>query len=181
MQEWERSMELEASKLDAKKINLLSKILRSFKCKHPLSLPVLPEVASRLVESIGSSRKVATSLEMGTRREIADWCCSSIFRHFCMLTRFSPGLLVDCKIRNCAVGLLYLMRQGIIMHGVVLLPKIAQLRHILPLENHLPIIFGVRGKCITETENIVKSTLKGISRKELELCGVTGVDTKIRA
>jgi RNase P/RNase MRP subunit p29 len=63
------------------------------------------------------------------------------------------------------------------MHGVVVLPKLHRLREILPIESHLQTIFGVKGKCITETENTVKAVMRSVDRESLKGFGVAGVDT----
>lgn len=65
------------------------------------------------------------------------------------------------------------------MHGVVVLPKIDRLQQVLPIESHLPGMFGIKGKCITETENIVKIVLRSASRADLEEYGVACVETRL--
>lgn len=53
------------------------------------------------------------------------------------------------------------------------------LQGILPLENHLDIFFGVKAKCITETENVVKIVLRSISKQQLVDAGVAHVACKL--
>lgn len=50
---------------------------------------------------------------------------------------------------------------------------------ILPLENHLGIIFGVRAKCITETENVVKIILRNITKQQLINAGIAHVACRL--
>jgi RNase P/RNase MRP subunit p29 len=53
----------------------------------------------------------------------------------------------------------------------VVLPKLQMLHATLPLETHLPSMFGMKGKVITETENTIKQVLKNLSINELVVYG----------
>lgn len=53
------------------------------------------------------------------------------------------------------------------------------LESLLPLENHLDVFFGVKAKCITETENVVKIVLRSISKQQLVDAGVAQVAFKL--
>ena len=53
------------------------------------------------------------------------------------------------------------------------------LEQILPLENHLGVLFGVRAKCITETENVVKIILRNISKQQLVNAGIAHVACRL--
>jgi hypothetical protein len=57
------------------------------------------------------------------RERVATWCAGKIVRHVRLLNWLSPGAVGDCRLRSYTVGLLYLMRQGISAHGVVVLPR----------------------------------------------------------
>jgi hypothetical protein len=51
------------------------------------------------------------------------------------------------------------------------LPRLHILHNTLPLETHLSHVFSIRGKVITETENMVKQVLKSLSPSELVVYG----------
>lgn len=53
------------------------------------------------------------------------------------------------------------------------------LEKILPLENHLDTVFGIKAKCITETENVVKIVLRSISKQQLVDAGVAQVACRL--
>ena len=89
------------------------------------------------------------------------------------------GIITEARLQNVTVGLLYLLRTGIIVHDMVVLPKLPILECILPLESHLGTFFGVRAKCITETENVVKIILRNISKQQLIDAGVAHVACKL--
>jgi hypothetical protein len=57
--------------------------------------------------------------------------------------------------------------------------KLQALESILPLESHLGNLFGVRAKCITETENVVKIILRHITKQQLISAGATQVACKL--
>jgi hypothetical protein len=68
-----------------------------------------------------------------------------------------------------------MIRQGIIVHELVVLPRLPNLDAVLPLESHLDVFFGVKAKCITETENVVKIILRNVTKQQLIDAGVARV------
>ena len=65
-----------------------------------------------------------------------------------------------------------MLRHGIIVHELVVLPRLPVLERILPLESHLDLFFGVKAKCITETENVVKIIFRSVTKQQLLDAGV---------
>lgn len=65
------------------------------------------------------------------------------------------------------------------MHELVVLPKLPILQQILPLEGHLDLIFNVKAKCITETENVVKIIMRGATKQQLINAGVATVACRL--
>ena len=106
-------------------------------------------------------------------------CSDIIHRHLCLINRVCRGVVTEAKLRSATVGLLYMIRQGIVVHEMVVLPRIQSLETLLPLENHLDLFFGVKAKCITETENVVKIVLRSITKQQLVDAGVTQVACKL--
>lgn len=98
-----------------------------------------------------------------------------IYRHMRLMNAMCKGVITEAKLRSAAIGLLYMLRQGIIVHELVVLPKLRRLEDILPLENHLDVLFGVRAKCITETENVVKIILRSVTKQQLLDAGVAEI------
>ena len=58
------------------------------------------------------------------------------------------------------VGLLYLMKQGLVFNNTQWLPKVQLLNECLPPENQLQTMFSISTKTICETENEVKRILR---------------------
>jgi hypothetical protein len=72
------------------------------------------------------------------------------------------------KMHGFVVGLLYLMRTGLIICGnVEIVPKIRELNDVLPSENHIKVVFKMSTKIMTEVENFIKMTVRRFSRDRL--------------
>lgn len=64
------------------------------------------------------------------------------------------------EVQRITVGLLYLMRCGVAVNGVVVLPQYTEMRKLLPPENTLLKSYGIHPKFITETENRLKFSIR---------------------
>ena len=64
------------------------------------------------------------------------------------------------EVQRLAVGVVYLMRSGVFMNGVVVLPRLKELNMLLPPEATLFDSYGVHPKYITEMENRLKFCLR---------------------
>lgn len=177
---WEKSINMERQKASAKK-------------KHAMTQQRLLSVGStntnsnktqsycKLVRQSFSAGRMANA-HMATKTErqrICEWCVDMIHRHMCLMNTMCKGVITEAKLRSAAIGLLYMLRQGIIVHDLVVLPRLRRLEDILPLENHLEVIFGVRAKCITETENVVKIILRSVTKQQLLDAGVSEVSCRL--
>lgn len=82
-------------------------------------------------------------------------CC----RIFHILAKHGMSIR-STEVQRLAVGILYLMRCGVAMDGIEILPSIRQLSNILPPEATLLNAYGVHPKYITEMENRLKFCLR---------------------
>lgn len=102
---------------------------------------------------------------------VVDTCA----REICMLMSIAYHKLRmptrPSDMRDCVVGLLFLMRTGITVHDVCVLPRLPLLRFALPIENMLPKIFGIQSKTVTDVENRYKMTIRQLSRQQLLAAG----------
>jgi len=64
------------------------------------------------------------------------------------------------EIQRLTVGVLYLMRTGVVFQNVYVLPRRTDICSLLPPETMLRSFFGVHPKCITEIENRLKFCLR---------------------
>lgn len=61
------------------------------------------------------------------------------------------------------LGMLYICTEGLEIMNVVILPRVAELRMLLPGDNKISVYFkalGVGTKCITDTSNLIHTSLK---------------------
>ena len=66
----------------------------------------------------------ATILPLHVRRQICNWCTETIHRHMRLINSICKGIITESKLQSATVGLLYLMRNGIVVHELVVLPKL---------------------------------------------------------
>jgi hypothetical protein len=84
---------------------------------------------------------------------------------------FATEMQMKIKIldyRNWTIGILYLMKNGISMHGVHVLPKISALQTLLPPESQLHRQYNFKCKNITDVENKMKLYLRDINVAQLQ-------------
>jgi hypothetical protein len=80
------------------------------------------------------------------------------------------------KMHGFVVGLLYLMRTGLVLCGnIEVIPKVDDLALTLPSENHVKVVFKMSTKIMTEVENFIKFTVKPLSRDKLVEMGFRAV------
>jgi hypothetical protein len=79
--------------------------------------------------------------------------------------------LKDGELQSVAVGLLYLMRTGVVFEDIAVLPAVSELGAYLPSENTLTRFFDIKSRTITESENRVKFSLRTATRERLLLAG----------
>lgn len=95
-------------------------------------------------------------------------CYSQATQELCQVCAVGiEGCLRDLRLpatpshrTNLIVGLLYLMKQGLVINNVQWLPKNGRLQRCLPHENCLERCFRLSMKLICETENEIKLTLR---------------------
>lgn len=174
-------------KLNTKKKSLMLKAMKVLKLarKSGEDLISIPEAVRLVACSLQGIRCSSysqgddTLLSSKTRESVSTWCSETIHRHLCLMNSVCDGIITETRLQNVTVGLLYLLRTGIIVHDIVVLPQLRILNDILPMESHLGTFFGVRAKCITETENVVKIILRNISKQQLINAGVAHVACKL--
>ena len=189
-------------KTDAKKKSLMLKAFKFLKAnrRSDRDLISIPEAVSMVASSMQGVRMHCHS-DMCKRQEVSRWCADTIHRHLCLMNMVCNGVITEARLQNVTVGLLYLLRNGIVVYDMVILPRLQvcaflilvsfaqshSMRHcykqvlekLLPLESHLGTFFGVRAKCITETENVIKIILRHITKQQLINAGAAQVACKL--
>eukprot|EP00960_Hanusia_phi_P076179 768525-Hanusia_phi.AAC.4 len=164
----------ERARMEQKHCHLMWKFLRE--CKLHGRVPNLCRVLGQILNATNKIRVCPSAFEDGLREVVAQRCTFAISRFLNMLSQRFRGILAGIKPTTLVVGTLYLMRMGISMHSIVLLPRVPQLQLLLPIETHLKTYFRVKCKSITEVENTIKMCLRGLSPRDLERMGFTTVE-----
>ena len=98
-------------------------------------------------------------------REIQKQCTESIM---CLIRQYGwvrvwRQLQNQTRGREFICSMLYLMRMGITYQKRQILPKMAVLNSLLPMQALLPTVFKIRAKSITEGENIIKLDIRRVA------------------
>ena len=78
----------------------------------------------------------------------------------------------QAEIRNISIGLLYLMKTGIRVHNVCVLPCIEEFHHMLPPESTLIKNHNFKPKHITDVENKFKFFFRDVNMSEFGKLGL---------
>lgn len=98
--------------------------------------------------------------------------CVSVVTAFCSRMFTLRAIPTTNKLRGFVIGVVYLMRDGLCVNdSVQLLPQLPVLNFVLPSETRLRLACRLSTKIMTETENHIKATLKGLSPTQLRRAG----------
>jgi hypothetical protein len=150
-----------------KHIRQLKKNNRKTEPVHALS--IIGDVADDLFNYrlfAQDGKTLTHSLEQ-TRCTTAEVCARIITTFINNANGIINNFMYNVSPKTFIVGVLYLLRVGLTAHHIVLLPEQRILAHILPSENLLHEFFGVKCKCITEVENIIKLQVRMLTMSQL--------------
>ncbi|EKX31747.1 hypothetical protein GUITHDRAFT_122062 [Guillardia theta CCMP2712] len=172
-----QSFDQERGRMEQKHRHLMWKALREVKVQG--KIPNLCEVMTKILYATNKIRVCSNTFQEDLRSLISERCTHSITRFLNMMGQRFKSVLSSLKSTVLIIGTLYLMRMGISMNNIILLPRIPQLQLLLPIETHLKSYFHVKCKSITEVENMIKMCLRGLSSGELERMGFTVVENGV--
>lgn len=151
----------------ARKLFLRNMVYRMNRSKHRLRRePNLVVGVAKLVSECGLAQPLR-DFEAPLRAAVAARAIRAILAALNRLVHNLRMPLKDGDLQTVAVGMLFLMRQGVFFEDVVVLPQERELEHMLPPEGMLSTVFGIAGKTITESENRVKFALRSATRARL--------------
>lgn len=126
-------------------------IIATHSASEPFNLATIVEACARhLVD------KPVSAFSLQNRKHLAEQCGSDILRAMTVSIQHFGMQLRDHEVHQFIIGLLYLMRRGVVMHGVWILPQRQELQDTLASENLLCKAMNLSTKCITDTENRFK-------------------------
>lgn len=173
-----QSYENERNRMLSKHKQTLWRLLKEFKINNPHTLPRLCNIATKMIHQCSKIRICQPSWDEEFRKRVAQHSSEYITRFLNMLSQKFKAQLSMFKNQVLYIGVVYLMRMGITMQNVILLPRVQDLQHLLPIEAHLKCYFKIKCKFITEVENLVKMCIRNLTNKEIEMMGFTSVDVK---
>ena len=140
------------------------------------------QCAIRIVEAslsaVGQRIDVPLTLPTAIMLLLVDVCAKEICR-LVSVGYFRMGIQVrPSDFRDIVVGLLFLMRTGIVAHGVVVLRRVPLLMHLLPVENMLCKMFQIQSKTVTDVENKYKMHIRQCTREALLAVGFDATTQK---
>jgi hypothetical protein len=151
--------------------------LRNIMCcvgkgKHRLKhAPNLLVACAELMQGLAQLAQPMRRFDLAGRKALVDSVTRSILHAIGVLVYSFHMPLKDGELKTVAVGMLYLMRQGVVFEDVVILPAVGELARFLPSESMLSAFFDIRGRTITESENRVKFALRSATRARLLAAG----------
>jgi hypothetical protein len=133
---WSQSHIIENEKFNCKMKSCVTKYIRMYKITNPGLLPIIPNIISCMNSFIHGCRSPIdhTDYTLSMRETITNRCVDAICKHLCFLTNACSARISKTKLQQLCVGLLYILKKGISMHGIVILPTISILNIILPPE-----------------------------------------------
>jgi len=146
------------------KRSLFTAICKAAKMKiHATNTPInvidlITLLANKLPHAFKES-KTRLHCEESVNRTL-EKCTAQITRLLRILLTHSDRTFPPYKMRSISIGLVYLMRTGLFIHGTIILEAIPELHNILPPESALEELTGLKPKLVTETENIVKHIIR---------------------
>lgn len=140
----------------------INKIERMIKEKNNFTLLYLSCCITNLINQNGCFQMSSMERNLITQASIKH--CKIVFRN--MVTMFGMPYK-QTELVHIIVGILYLMRSGIMYGNLIILPKIDKIENLLPSETLLQNAFNVRAKYLTETENRIKFCLRSTTKSKL--------------
>jgi hypothetical protein len=152
--------------------------VRSCKLRRVDSCPNVIVMISSIASDIENYRLPILNDTESLRRELAYSCAQDIFKFTCSMTQSNALFTMNLDAATLVIGLLYLLRSGLVHRNMTVLPRCRALTYLLPPENYIG-VFGVKSKIITECENIVKLHLRTLSDSGMKAIGYEALDRVI--
>ncbi len=151
------------------------KNVRQFKMKRCDHAPNVIILASRIASDVENYRLPLMNDTSTLRKTLAQSCAHAILKFTCSMTLSKAQFTMNLDAKTMIIGLLYLLRSGLVHRSITILPQFRELAYLLPPENYIN-LFGVKSKIITETENIVKCHLRTLSDGQIKDIGYEAFD-----
>jgi hypothetical protein len=149
--------------------------VRASKLHYSKNAPNLIIMISNIASDIENYRVPIMNSTESLRNSLAYSCAHDIYKFTCSMVQSQAVFTVSIDAKAMVIGLLYLLRSGLVHKNMTVLPRCRALTYLLPPENYIS-MFGVKSKIITECENIVKCHLRTLTDSEINDMGYETVD-----
>jgi len=172
------SIDTETIKLVTKLRTLCMRRMRQYRMQK--RTPNLCDIDAYLHRSLFGHRIPPPSISVSCQERHAciKLAALSISRLIAFMRMHCTNVPSCVKQGGIVVGMLYMMRTGVTIDNITVLPRIPQLKRLLPLEQHLPTFFNIRAKVVTEAENVIKYNMRGVNARNLALLAQTQCITR---
>ena len=163
------SFHRENPKLKHQLRGVIPQVLRAYKMTN--KVPTICDLETQLHVSNNFTRIPPSESQWDKQdlKKLIHQAAIPITRLIIFMRTFCSNVPICVRQNTIVVGLLYMLRRGVVVHNVTVLPKMSALRVVLPLEQHLVTVFSIRAKIITEAENVIKFNLRNIPYEVLHL------------
>lgn len=115
----------------------------------------------------GTTLYQTSAFDESLRQTLANKCLWILQRVICTVTMHLDLRLKDSELRGFVFGLMFLMRSGVCMQGIQILPCCHELKHVLPSEAFMIEFRLFKAKYITDTENRFKFVFRHQSKTQI--------------
>ena len=113
------------------------------------------------------NRILSPDFDLSLRTQLVQTCS----QYICYVINTCVNMFHMCckpsELRMIVFGLVYLMRNGVVMQNIQVIPKLSRLQDILPSENSLLHAYNFRAKYITDVENKFKFLFRSLKLQQL--------------
>jgi hypothetical protein len=163
------SVHKENEKLKYHLRGVIPKTLRAFKMLRKIPSICDLEAQLHLANTHGRIPPTVEEWDKEYSWQLAKQAAIPITRLIIFMRTFCTNVPICVRQNTIIVGLLYMLRRGVVVHNVTVLPTMSALRIVLPLEQHLVTVFNIKAKIITEAENVIKFNLRTLPYEILHL------------
>jgi hypothetical protein len=161
-----KCIDREVERITEKASMAFNKIAKSFKLEG--KRPDILAMFAQTKFAMGNIRMPCRVQNQAMFDKLVQICLIAIVNFTSNFRQLLTPLVPPAKLDHFVIGLIYLLRTGIVMFDTIhVLPRVPELRKLLPIETSLKAQFRIPCKIITEVENITKIALKTLDRKEL--------------
>jgi hypothetical protein len=149
--------------------------VRATKLKRHHRSPNLIVMMSQIAADIENYRLPIMNPTDALCQDLATKCAAAIFKFTLPMAQTKAALVYTMEAKPLVIGLLYLLRSGLVHKNITVLPQFRQLSFVLPPESFVS-LFSCKSKIITETENIIKCYLRTLSVEDVQKIGYEAID-----